>query len=415
MDESDTSILDRFLLQYPDIAADIAAQKLPHAGQNSINHQPLPPPCNHSPGHFWTTDLPATQPRPAPLSPLTLQSRRPLTPTPTMPDYIPWSPSPPQKENRTTVEKRYKNMKRRRSLSVEVEELKPKGKKAKAGKPAPVTMEEAEGGRWSEDDTTKFITEIFENRWNEFNRNRNRVLKAIMANKLLSVPRNEKALSSKYDHLRRSWRYMNHFETWTGNGGGDPDLPEKEIDECIKRCKNAGRKVGTLSANSYKLWKRLHWYEMMAVRLAGHPGTCREDERNSYQLSDLEVLSSATEDDDDVPAPLQTPARTSSSAHKKNMSSSTPGVPVPAHKARSGRQNGNLGGGVGELFTVMTAQVKQQMKVEETRMELLRRKEQRETQEVKFRHAKDILRDPEGVDDQVVKAAKDFMAQYFSF
>jgi hypothetical protein len=88
---------------------------------------------------------------------------------------------------------------------------------------------------------------------------------------------------------------MYNFETWTGNGGGDPDLPEREIDDCIQKCRNVGHKVGTLSASSYKLWMKLWWYQMMAERFAfslvyvcefligcisleGHPGTCREDE-----------------------------------------------------------------------------------------------------------------------------------------
>ncbi|KAF8553470.1 hypothetical protein OG21DRAFT_1497674 [Imleria badia] len=234
----------------------------------------------------------------------------------------------------------------------------------------------------------------------------------ITNSKLLSVPRNVKALSSKFDHLRRAWRYMYNFETWTGNRGGDPDLLEKEIDDCIQRCKKAGHKVGTLSANSYKLWKRLRWYEMMAERLEGHPGTCREDEHNSSQLSEPEELLSSSEDDG-VP-PLQTPAHAPSSAHRQNMSTMTPGVPVPSHKSCSGRQSNNLSGGAGELFTVMTAQLKQQMKVEETHTELLQRKEQCEIQKAKFRNAKDILQDPEGLDEEIVTAARSFIAQYFT-
>jgi hypothetical protein len=96
------------------------------------------------------------------------------------------------------------------------------------------------------------------------------------------------------------------------------------------------------------------------------------------------------------------------------MSSTTPGVPVPSHKTHPGRQSGNLNGGAGELLTVMAAQVKQQMKVEETRTELLLKKEQRETREAKFRNAKEILREPEGLDEAIVQAARSFVAQYFT-
>ncbi|KAF9230209.1 hypothetical protein BU15DRAFT_83913 [Melanogaster broomeanus] len=349
-----------------------------------------------SSAHFPTAKRLTTQPLPAPLSPLTPQPRYQLTPTFATPDYIPWSLAPLsdneeglEKENHPASATKREILKHARSLSVEAEE-KPKMKKLKAVKAvrsAPLSTEEADGGRWSEDDVTKFIVEIFENRWDEFKHNRNRVLKTIMKSKLLSVPRNLKALSSKYDHLRRAWRFMYNFETWTGNGGGDPDLPEREIDDCIQKCRNAGRKVGTLSASSYKLWMKLRWYQMMAERLEGHPGTCREDERNSSQLSELELIFSDTEDEGGLLP--QTPARAPSSVHKRNMSTTTPGVPVPSHKTRPGRQSGNLNGGAGELLTVMTAQAK-------------------------FRNAKEILREPEGLDEAIVEAARSFVAQYFT-
>ncbi|KAF9233646.1 hypothetical protein BU15DRAFT_66400 [Melanogaster broomeanus] len=345
------------------------SQNLPFASQDySVGSQPPPALSETLVPRFPTANHPQTQSQPVLLTPLTPKSRYHSTLAcaapdniPLSPDYLPWSPAPltdndegPDKENLPMLVARRDVSKRLRSPSVEIEE-KPKVKKAKAVKAvkgAPVSNEEAEGGRWSEDDTTKFITEIFANRWDKFNHNRNHVLREIVKSKLLSVPRNVKSLSSKIDHLRRAWRYMYNFETWTGNGGGDPDLPEKEIDECIQKCKKAGRKVGTLSANSYKLWKRLQWYDMMAARLEEHPGICREDERNSSQLSEPEELSSDS-DDEGVP-PLQTPAhapssaRAPSSAHKRNMSTTTPGVPVPSHKSRPGRQSGNLGGGADE-------------------------------------------------------------------
>jgi hypothetical protein len=129
-----------------------------------------------------------TQPLPALLSPLIAQSIYHSTPAPATPDYIPWSPTPfsdneegLEKENHPVSATKQEISKRARSLSVEVEE-KPKTKKPKAVKVvkgAPLSTEDAEGGRWSEEDVTKFIVEIFENRWDEFKCNHNHVLKTV--------------------------------------------------------------------------------------------------------------------------------------------------------------------------------------------------------------------------------------------
>ncbi|KAF9230762.1 hypothetical protein BU15DRAFT_68926 [Melanogaster broomeanus] len=144
----------------------------------------LPPLASSA--HFPTAKRLTTQPLPAPLSPLTLQPRYQLTLTFAMPDYIPWSlallsdnEEGLEKENHPASATKREILKHARSLSVEAEE-KPKMKKLKAVKAvrsAPLSTEEADGGRWSEDDVTKFIVEIFENRWDEFKHNRNRVLK----------------------------------------------------------------------------------------------------------------------------------------------------------------------------------------------------------------------------------------------
>ena len=86
--------------------------------------------------------------------------------------------------------------------------------------------------------------------------------------------RTHASIKSKFERLKKTYKQVTEFESWTGNGGGDPDESEEAaFASRYEGALKAGKVLGMLTFATYKQWKKEGWDALFAERFFS-PNTC---------------------------------------------------------------------------------------------------------------------------------------------
>ncbi|KAI6039436.1 hypothetical protein EDC04DRAFT_2603200 [Pisolithus marmoratus] len=218
--------------------------------------------------------------------------------------------------------------------------------------------------------------------------------------------------------LRKVFTQILTYESFTGNGDGDADT--EDFDGRIEKVRQAGKAVGDLNGTVLKVWYEKGWYEAskinkwllvtentwFKIRLGNHPGLSREQEHHSGQISDADIVDLESEsgvdggesDLDETSATSKAPpaqkmkletAAVSMKSKGKGTTVCKPstGVPEPRHKKTLSRTG--LGSEVAHFLTMNVSYLETTAKAENEHLELLKKREDRESQNQEFRHGKE--------------------------
>lgn len=67
-----------------------------------------------------------------------------------------------------------------------------------------------------------------------------------------------------FDRSFKIYKNIVHFESYTGNGGGDPDTNsnEEQLEIRLKGARETGKDVGALRVKTIEKWYRMGWYTL---------------------------------------------------------------------------------------------------------------------------------------------------------
>ncbi|KAI6011134.1 hypothetical protein EDC04DRAFT_2610023 [Pisolithus marmoratus] len=225
-----------------------------------------------------------------------------------------------------------------------------------------------------------------------------------VAEKTFDGHRTFESVKGRYERLRKVFTQILTYESFTGNGDGDADT--EDFDGRIEKARQAGKAVGDLNGTVLKVWYEKGWYTLFNNRLGNHPGLSHERECHSGQISDADIVNLESEsgvdggesDPDETSATSKAPpakkmkletAAVSMKSKGKGTTVCKPltGVPEPRHKKTSSRTG--LGSEVAHFLATNVSYLETTAKAENERLELLKKQEDRESQNQEFRRGKE--------------------------
>ncbi|KAF7372101.1 Histone acetyltransferase [Mycena venus] len=286
--------------------------------------------------------------------------------------------------------------------------------------------------QWSDAEKTKIFKWFLgddedgkaNHRFEQHKKNPGRVYNAA-ARDLFNNKHTPKSVGSLWQRSFTVFEYIRAFESFTGNGGGDPDSDESDaISKRLNGACKAGLPVGTLKPSVIEMWETNGWHDLANQRYGMNAKVSRAVVRNSASaLSDIEEdLNGCTSDNIDptlladdltMPPPSKTPAPAKNPAAVVSEPRFT-----LASKFRT--QASTSMGNMGELVRMkMVSEEKKAKGMEEKlgldkeKLDLEKKRVEVDTQQAKVQMARTIL-EMDGADAEVRKAANHFLLNLFT-
>ncbi|KAF7362661.1 hypothetical protein MVEN_00615400 [Mycena venus] len=286
-----------------------------------------------------------------------------------------------------------------------------------------------DGGRtqWSTTEKTSFFKWLLgpesDYRFDQHKKNPKHVYKRA-SEELFHNERTMKAVRSLYQRSLATFGYILAFESFTGNGGGDPDSddPTAILKHKLEGARKAGLPIGTLKAEVIETWEQNGWRDLFNERLGANAKVSRPVVRNSAS-----ALSDADEDDDDQSYgnidPLLLDEDRKTSPAPRTPASRKPAAIVsepkftPASRFRT--QTSNSLGNMAEFMKIKIASEEKKAKamedkldLDKAKLELEKKRVEIDTQKGKVEMAHTVL-EMEGATPEVKNAANAYLLTLF--
>ncbi|KAJ7229783.1 hypothetical protein GGX14DRAFT_383747 [Mycena pura] len=243
---------------------------------------------------------------------------------------------------------------------------------------------------------------------------------------LFSGTRSVKAIRSLWKRSMDTFQWMLVFESYTGNGGVDPDSddPVVILKSRLAGARTAGLTLGSLRPETINEWRANGWWDLFNDRLGQSAKVTRETVRNSASaLSDQEDNDTVNQDSDNNIDPhlleesraAQTTGALNTPAPCKPASAT---VSEPKHTPAS-RFRTHSFGNMGDFIKLKMESEEKKTKAYEAKLELDQAKFQLERERAALDEKKakaDMARmvmSTDGMTDEVKAAANNFLLNLF--
>ncbi|KAK6993040.1 hypothetical protein R3P38DRAFT_2801014 [Favolaschia claudopus] len=239
--------------------------------------------------------------------------------------------------------------------------------------------EESGRKRWSAGEKTLFFDWLLgpdsqaEHRFAQHKKNPAHVYRKASV-ELFSGKRSDKSVGGMWQRALATFGYIVALESFTGNGGGDPDLddPAAILGKKLDAARNAGLVVGTLKPSVVELWEKKGWRDLFTQRFGANAKVARPVIRSSAApLSDVD-------DDEENVDPVLLAEERKAGGVPKTPAVKNPATVVsetkftPASKFRT--QVNNSLGNMSELVKVKMAAEEKKSRALEAKLELEKEK-----------------------------------------
>ncbi|KAJ7126592.1 hypothetical protein C8R43DRAFT_1134917 [Mycena crocata] len=276
---------------------------------------------------------------------------------------------------------------------------------------------------WTADERTLFyqfllaFDEEGEKRFEQHKKNPGHVYKRA-SELVFKGSRSAPSIKSMYTRSIDTFTWMLAFDSFTGNGGGDPDSDDPTaIQKRLTAARKAGLNLGSLKPATITEWDDNGWYDLFNDRLGTSAKISREVVRNSASaLSDAEdnLDDYGADSDANINPVLLAQSRTAAS-HPAPPKTPAATVTEPKHTPSSAyrKQTSNSFGAIGDFMKMKMVSEEKRTHALDAKLQLEQEKLELDKAKVKVDMARNVFQ-MEGASDQVKDAANAYLLSIFS-
>ncbi|KAJ7906403.1 hypothetical protein B0H13DRAFT_2506352 [Mycena leptocephala] len=277
-------------------------------------------------------------------------------------------------------------------------------------------LEKDEGGKprfWTAEEKTRFFEFFLGSDADAEQRFKQHKVNPGHASELFHGARTADSVKSLYVRSLDTFTWMHAFNSFTGNGGGDPDSddPEAILKGKIAAARGSGLHVSSLKPETITEWERNGWYDLFNNRFGTSAKVARPVVRSSASaLSDLD--DDLSEDNDSSDAHIDPDLRKGALRVPKTPAAI---VSEPKHAPSSAfrkQVNGSFSG-LGEFMKIKVAAEEKKTTMLDAKLALDRERLEMDKAKGKIDMAERVLAMP-GASNEVKERVNAYLLDYFA-